>query len=84
MIKVIDYFRSWTFDRYFRLAIGAMIAAYAFDTEQYGLLVGTGWFAYLAFSNTSCCGSGGCNTSPKKSAKQDTDESPTVNFEEIK
>ncbi len=83
-MKVIEYFKSWTFDRYFRIIIAAMIAAYAIDSEQYGLLLASGWFGFLAFTNISCCGVGGCKTTPKQKNTETQNEEITINYEEIK
>lgn len=86
MNSIINYFKSWTLSRYFRLAAGLLIIFYGIDSEQYMYFIVAGWFLLQALLNFSCCGAGGCNTNvkPSKNEEKDDGNNILVTYKEIK
>lgn len=82
-MKIFNFFKGWSFNRYLRLLIGSLIAIYGIDSGQYLLLFVSAWFITFALLNVSCCGTNGCSTGTKEQPNVDKNEDALVNFEEI-
>ncbi|MEY3417161.1 MAG: hypothetical protein RL711_337 [Bacteroidota bacterium] len=80
MISKENLLHNWHLMRILRLGIGIFIAQQAIQNQD--LLSGliATFFLYQAISNTGCCGTNACVTSPKK----DNKHTQEVTFEEIK
>lgn len=79
-MKLLNYFKSWTLDRYLRLIIGVVVAVLSIISKHYGLLILAAVFVFLAFANISSRGYGG-----KVYNGQDlkVEDKTTVDYEEI-
>jgi hypothetical protein len=80
MLSKENLLHHWHLMRVLRLGIGIFIAQQAIQNQD--LLAGliATFFLYQAISNTGCCGTNACITTPKK----DQDNTKDVTFEEIK
>ncbi len=83
-MTVIQFFKGWSFERYFRLVLAILVGVYAVSSKEYVLFIVTGWLGVLALLNVSCCGTAGCSSPPKASKTVKKNESIDVNYEEIK
>lgn len=83
-MKLKQYFKTWHFERYFRLAIAILAGIFAVSTKEYSVLIITAWLGALALFNISCCGTSACNTTAKKPNKKEENQPIQINYDEIK
>jgi hypothetical protein len=53
-------FSNWHFMRWLRLGLGLFVAYQAFTLHDTFAGIIAGLFLFQAFTNTGCCGAGGC------------------------
>ena len=82
-MKLLNFFKGWSFNRYFNLGIAIISGIYAISSKEFSFLILTVWLGLQAILNISCCGSVGCNTTPTVSKKQLDKINITVNYNEI-
>lgn len=83
-MKLIFFFNGWSFERYFRLGLAVLAGIYALSTKEYSLVIITVWLGALAILNISCCGAGGCSSTPPKRQQKIDEKNIQVKYEEIK
>ena len=74
-------FRNWHFMRWLRLGLGIFIAVQAIKMQDSLSGVIAAVFLFQAFTNTGCCGAGGCGI---PQIKKNTDSKEEPDFTEIK
>lgn len=81
-MKLLLFFKSWSFERYFRLGLAILVGIYAINTKEYSVLIVTAWLGVLALFNISCCGTRGCGTTLNEPTDS-TNNDIVVKYEEI-
>jgi len=72
---------NWNFMRVFRLGVGIFIAIQAIKTQDLFSGLIAAFFLFQAATNTGCCGSQGCSTTPLKNNSNKIED---IEFEEIR
>lgn len=74
-------FSNWNFMRWFRLAIGIIVAFQSYELQNglMGLLAGL--FIFQALANTGCCGSTGCSV---ETNRKNTHKPVNTDLENVK
>ena len=75
-------FTNWHLMRIMRLGIGAMLLVMGVQNKDWAMGLFSIFFLYQAVTDTGCCGSQGCYTTPV--AKEKALPGEEVEYEEIK
>ncbi len=67
--------------RWLRLGLGLFVGYQAFTLHDTFAGIIAALFLFQAFTNTGCCGAGGCAVPAKKA---DTSEAKEISYEEVK
>lgn len=73
---------SWDGMRIFRMAVGVALIIQAIVVQDILIGLAGGLFAFMALTNTGCCGAGACSTGRRSGKKSDSAEE--VSYEELK
>jgi len=74
-------FTNWHLMRWLRLGFGIIIAIQAIQNHDAVSGLIASFFLFQAFTNSGCCGAGGCEV---PSVKKDIQANKEIEFEEVK
>jgi hypothetical protein len=77
-------FTNWHLVRIMRLAIGTMLLVEGIRSREWAIGLFSVFFLYQAITDTGCCGSQGCYTTPDKASLKKQDVTTEVEYEEVK